>query len=250
MRFFILSLCLVISVTLYSQSLGSFDPSGNITPSAETFAVSKYGKLSPLMYTGAMSYSLPIFTYEDPEFSIPINLAYHFDGYRPAEHSGVVGYGWTLDCGGVITREVRGFQDEGPVFQNGTTLGWAQVCALGIHDEYSYSRVRSAAYSLNSGPYGLSTILSRALSYDALSDTPAYVTSTGVKCDPAPDIFHFSFCGYTGDFVMLDDGTIRVFNSNVPFGEFDVSFEVVEQLLMAYFKKVSPDSWLLKLEEK
>lgn len=219
----VLALVFVVN-RLSAQSLGSFDPSGNITPSAETFSVSKYGKLSPSMYTGAMSYSLPIFTYEDPEFSVPINLAYHFDGYRPAEHSGVVGYGWTLDCGGVITREVRGIPDEGPVFQNGTTLGWAQVCAQGIHDEYSYSRVRSAAYSLNSGPYGLSTILSRVLSYDALSDTPVYVTSTGVKCDPAPDIFHFSFCGYTGDFVMLDDGTIRVFNSNVPFGEFDVSF--------------------------
>ena len=207
---------------LHAQSLGSFDPSGNITPSAETFAVSKYGKLSPAMYTGAMSYSLPILTYEDPEFSIPINLSYHFDGYRPAEHSGMVGYGWTLDCGGVITREVRGFPDEGPVFQNGSTLGWAQARAQGI--TYSYLGVRSANYSLNVGPYGLDAILARVLLYDPLSDTPVYVTSTGVKCDPAPDIFHFNFCGYTGDFVMQEDGSIRVFNSNAPFGEFSVTF--------------------------
>ena len=79
----------LFSITASAQSPGSFDPSGNITPSAETFSVSKYGKLSPAMYTGAMSYILPVFTYEDPEFTVPISLAYHFDGYRPAEHSGV-----------------------------------------------------------------------------------------------------------------------------------------------------------------
>lgn len=75
LRFFFLCLFLAIANALYSQSLGSFDPSGNINPSAETFAVSKYGKLSPAMYTGAMTYSLPLFTYEDPEFSISINLS-------------------------------------------------------------------------------------------------------------------------------------------------------------------------------
>lgn len=212
----------LFSITASAQSPGSFDPSGNITPSAETFSVSKYGKLSPAMYTGAMSYILPVFTYEDPEFTVPISLAYHFDGYRPAEHSGVVGYGWALDCGGVITREVRGIPDEGPVFQNGSILGWAQARAEGI--TYSYSSVRSINYSMNSGPYGLNTILAKTLSYDPLSDTPVFVTSAGVKCDPSPDIFHFNFCGYSGDFVMLEDGTIRVFNSSVPFGEFSVSF--------------------------
>ena len=212
----------LFSVTASAQSPGSFAPSGNITPSAETFSVSKYGKLSPAMYTGAMSYTLPVFTYKDPEFTVPISLVYHFDGYRPAEHSGVVGYGWALDCGGVITREVRGIPDEGPVFQNGSILGWAQARAEGI--TYSYSSVRSINYSMNSGPYGLNTILAKTLSYDPLSDTPVFVTSSGVKCDPSPDIFHFNFCGYSGDFVMLEDGTIRVFNSNVPFGEFSVTF--------------------------
>ena len=222
LRSVIVAFTVFFSYTVNAQSPGSFDPSGNINPSAETFSVSKYGKLSPAMYTGAMSYTLPVFTYEDPEFTVPISLAYHFDGYRPAEHSGVVGYGWALDCGGVITREVRGIPDEGPVFQNGSILGWAQARAEGI--TYSYSGVRSINYSQDVGPYGLNTILARVLSYDPLSDTPVFVTSAGVKCDPSPDIFHFNFCGYSGDFVMLEDGTIRVFNSSVPFGEFSVSF--------------------------
>ena len=56
-----------------------------------------------------------------------------------------------------------------------------------------------------------------------MSDTPVYVTSAGVKCDPSPDLFHFNFCGYSGDFLMLEDGSIRVYNSSAPFGEFSVT---------------------------
>ncbi|MBR1928037.1 MAG: hypothetical protein IJ840_09890 [Bacteroidales bacterium] len=92
--------------------------------------MTKYGQVSPSLYTGAMSFSLPIFNYRDPYFSIPISLEYHFDGYRPDKHSGMVGYGWSLNCGGVITREVRGFPDEGFVYQDQTRLGWVQTRSI------------------------------------------------------------------------------------------------------------------------
>ena len=219
LKYILICFSCIASNTLSAQSIDSFDASGRLTPSAESFAMTKYGQVSPSLYTGAMSFSLPIFDYHDPYFHIPISLEYNFDGYRPDKHSGVVGYGWSLNCGGVITREVRGFPDEGFVFQDQTRLGWAQTRSI----TYSDSGIRSSSYSLDVGPYGLDAQTSRVFTYDPMSDTPAYVTSAGVRCDPSPDLFHFSFCGYSGDFLMLEDGSIRVYNSSAPFGEFSVT---------------------------
>ena len=95
------------SVSLRAQTFQPLSPYGNITPSVETFTMTRYGSLVPSLYTGAMTFSLPLMTYSDPDFTIPVTLEYSFDGYRPGQHSGSVGYGWYLDCGGVITREVR-----------------------------------------------------------------------------------------------------------------------------------------------
>ena len=98
---------------LLAQSLEPFNPYGIFSPSVEAWQMTRYGNLTPSLYTGAMTFSLPLYTYSDPDFTIPLSLEYSFDGYRPAQHSGTVGYGWYLDCGGVITREVRGVPDEG-----------------------------------------------------------------------------------------------------------------------------------------
>ena len=194
----------IASNTLSAQSIDSFDASGRLTPSAESYAMTKYGMISPSMYTGAMSFSVPIFTYRDPYYTLPISLDYNFDGYIPSKGSGIVGYGWTLNCGGVITREVRGYPDEGFVMQDFTRKGWAQC-----RDEtYSDSGIKSNYYSPDMGPYGLDPQLTRVFTYDGLSDIPVYYTSDEYKCDPAPDLFHFNFCGFSGDFIMLENGRV------------------------------------------
>lgn len=222
-HFFGVSLFLyILPLTINAQIIDSFDPSGNISPSVETFEMTKYGMISPSMYTGAMSFSVPLYTYKDQDFTIPISLDYNFDGYRPGMHSGTVGYGWTLNCGGVITREVRGYPDEGPVQQSVDIIGWAQAKAQGIH--YNDSGIRSSSYALDMGPYGRDALIDKTFPYDPLSEIPVFVTIGGVKCDPAPDLFHFSFCGYNGDFMIREDGSIRAYNTNVPFGELAITF--------------------------
>lgn len=85
-----------------------FSYNADITPSAESWKMTQYGSLKPSLYTGTMTYSLPLYTYKDEDFTIPISLEYSYGGYKPAVHSGLVALGWTLTCGGVITREVRG----------------------------------------------------------------------------------------------------------------------------------------------
>ena len=61
----------------------------------------------------ALFLEIPIWTYKDRDFKIPISLRYSSSGYRPGEPTGEAGLGWTLMAGGAITREVHGLDDFG-----------------------------------------------------------------------------------------------------------------------------------------
>lgn len=216
---------------LRAQSLEPFNPYGIFSPSVEAWQMTRYGNLTPSLYTGAMTYSIPLYTYEDPDFTIPISLEYSFDGYRPSQHSGTVGYGWYFNCGGVITREVRGVPDEGtvaPYDPNSlyeATRGWFSTCAEGLNGNQPDSLIWS--YHRYVGDSGDPLInLSGIRSYDAFSDIPAYVDTSGLRhrYDLAPDIWHFSFLGHSGNFMMMEDGTFRVYDSDLPEGEIKVEY--------------------------
>lgn len=201
----------------------SFNP--DITPSAETFQINKYGNIVPSLYTGSMSYTVPLYTYNDEDFNIPMTLQYNFDGYRPAVHSGTVGYGWALDCGGSITREVRGYPDE-------TAIGEGNL--YGFYWTVQDKILNSTDYIIKSGrmrvDYVWNISFEEAMNMDIYSDMPLYCDRTLVrdsKYETAPDLFHFKFLGITGDFMLKDDGTMEVFNSSVPEGEITIEYNFI-----------------------
>ena len=85
----------------------------------------KYGdSFSSNLNQGTLSLDIPFYTYSDEDFTIPISLSYHADGYRQNIQSGPEGLGWSLSASGAITREVRGIPDE---------EGWTNT------DMYSFS---------------------------------------------------------------------------------------------------------------
>ena len=215
---------------LQAQSFEPFSPYGIFSPSVESYQMTRCGNLLPSLYTGAMTFSLPLMTYSDPDFTIPVTLEYSFDGYKPGQHSGSVGYGWYLDCGGVITREVRGIPDEGSLDDNRlydcNLYGWRQAGAyrdsIRAHPENIYS-----IHRLKTDILPWPGVLGLLEGYDPFSDTPMYAVRgyQGYELyDTAPDIFHFRFLGHNGDFVMLPDGSVRIYNSDLPFGEVSVRF--------------------------
>ena len=222
----------VSSISLRAQSFEPFSPYGIFSPSAESYQMTRCGNLLPSLYTGAMNFSLPLMTYSDPDFTIPVTLEYSFDGYKPGLHSGTVGYGWYLDCGGVITREVRGIPDEGDLNDGRTTF-----CQT-----FGWRHAGSYRDSLDLRPWNIFSIRRHPMDYvpgdeyvgllegyDPFSDTPVYASSKGAGqgyslYDTAPDIYHFRFLGHSGDFMMMPDGTVRVYNSDIPHGELSVTF--------------------------
>ena len=64
---------------LMAQSLEPFSRYGDVSASAESFTMTRHGSLTPSLYTGAMTYCVPIYTYKDEDFEIPISLDYYFD---------------------------------------------------------------------------------------------------------------------------------------------------------------------------
>lgn len=64
--------------------------------------------------TGIFHYHVPLFTLGDGTVQLPVSLDYAARGVREEDESGLVGYNWALNTGGVVTRTVRGgFADEG-----------------------------------------------------------------------------------------------------------------------------------------
>lgn len=90
-----------------------YSGSDRYTSSPQTWSEMKFGGATPNLYTGTVSVSVPVYTYEDPDFTIPVSLSYGSNGYTPNVPANYVGLGWSLHAGGQIVQEVRGISDFG-----------------------------------------------------------------------------------------------------------------------------------------
>lgn len=232
----LLFICLIFaSYSAWSQTSDPFGFAANTSPTQQTFEMSEYGTLSPSLATGAIEMSVPLFTYSDPDFTVPITADYHYEGFRPSDCSGPLGLGWSLNVGGVITREIQSLPDE---YNDGKLFGyWCSVCS-GIHPEFEslFQNEASNTYGTNAyfacqqAPY-LAWMTSPSVYFGStplVSDRTVYYGSAGQLftdanfSDTASDIYHFSIPGHSGSFVILPDGDVAVFDSDIPSGELDV----------------------------
>jgi YD repeat-containing protein len=75
-------------------------------------SLSKYGEVPVSYYTGIPNISIPIYDIKSGSLDVPVSLSYHAGGIRVEEIASWVGLGWSLNAGGVISRQVRGVADE------------------------------------------------------------------------------------------------------------------------------------------
>lgn len=68
------------------------------------------GPMDVDLFTGRIQGSIPLLSGLDPYSSI--SLSYSYTGCRPETDDGIVGLGWELQAGGMITRAVKGIPDE------------------------------------------------------------------------------------------------------------------------------------------
>lgn len=58
--------------------------------------------------TGIFHYHIPVCTLRSGDFELPVTVNYTGRGVKQGEEPGLLGYNWTLNTGGVVTRTIRG----------------------------------------------------------------------------------------------------------------------------------------------
>lgn len=61
--------------------------------------------------TGILHYQVPVAELQTPGYTLPVTLDYTANGVRVGDAPGLIGLGWSLNTGGVVTRVVRGMPD-------------------------------------------------------------------------------------------------------------------------------------------
>lgn len=197
-------LCFICLANPYFLFAGIYDPVDSrvqpITPQVWSFMV--YGNNPFDLYTGTVGVSIPVYTYNDRDFKLPITLNYSSNGFKPNKQSDIVGYDWYLNVGGVITREKRGMYDEKRNIVQGITNKQGYM--------YYHNLTDTLGFTL------------RSKQFDQYSPMTLYRYKNSIDYDMEPDIFHFSFLGYKGTFQMGPMGEFYVYDSNYPTGEIKI----------------------------
>ena len=225
------------SLSIRENSL--FTDGVNLPASPQAWAMNRYGNESIDLYTGTVGVSLPVYTYSDDDFTIPVSINYSSDGYRPNIQSGPLGLGWNLSLGGAITREVRGIPDDTPA----------------TSDSYHFQD-KFVGYSMNSSSYGPSPEVYGFAYYHLEYDSDSFSYNDNLvrsgklgeeymfvkdcwrkvqdgssiptaKCyEQMPDIFRFTAPGLSGRFILQPGGEVIFYDTaDSPYG-YSLSFEM------------------------
>lgn len=103
-----LACMLTIAVTAANAQV---NPVYNV-PSPEAANIGTYGTVPVGLFTGVPDISIPLHEITVGTMKFPVTLSYHLASVKPNQYPGPVGLGWSLQCGGCITRTVRGVPDE------------------------------------------------------------------------------------------------------------------------------------------
>ena len=173
--------------------------------STDTWNFIKYGEIGANLHTGTVHLSIPVYTYQDNDFNIPITLNYSSNGLVANMRAGILGPDWVLSAGGKISVEVNGINDLKSTIQDADTY-------------YQYHNLTNP--NQNGTYWRQCNFPDRDLQLGAIEPQIIYVPEPGKsiinntpKYDAQPDFFHFNFMGYSGTFHLGTNGNIYVYNT-------------------------------------
>ena len=172
-------------------------PLEQYAPTPKAMEETRYGSLPVDLNSGTLSFEIPVGSYSDQDFTIPISLRYSSGGLQPSRPSGEAGLGWSLSAGGSISREIIGLDD----FKTGG---------------YYYANHSYASASIYAMSYSVVTLDSTYPSLDGTHETTS-------------DIYHFTFPGHSGSFLIANDGTFQAYGTSGERGTYDISYDPSSQ---------------------
>lgn len=107
-----------------------------VSPSSASLGV--FGNIPVGNYTGTLELSLPLHTIEYKELKVPIVALYNSMGNKPDNMPGPIGFCWTLQAGGCITKVTNGAPDLGPI-ETGIGCGGPEENKIALlSEDYRY----------------------------------------------------------------------------------------------------------------
>ncbi|WP_337043902.1 hypothetical protein [Emticicia sp. 17c] len=108
-KIFYLSFIICLSFKTIAQVKLSMPNTSNVSPTAAS--LSKYADTPVSLHTGIANISIPFYQINVRDASVAVGLGYHSGGIKVDEEAGIVGLGWSLQAGGVISRTIYGSDD-------------------------------------------------------------------------------------------------------------------------------------------
>ncbi len=166
--------------------------------SPEAASLGKFGDLPINLSIGKLDFTIPLYTIEIGDFSYPIYLQYNNLGLMPDEDPSIVGFGWTLSAEGMISRQVRGLNDE----KSGRGYLDQGILMHQHQNEYPYSQYW------------------KDLFHESLLGT----------MDVEPDKFLINIGGLSGNFLFNEKGEPIIY----PFKNYKISYERVSDRILKF----------------
>lgn len=207
-RLVLFALLVGTNCSVFSQPQKPLPDNIPVIQSPQVWSFMKYGNMSSVdLYTGTVATSIPIYTYKDNDFEIPISINYASSGFVPNVPTGILGLGWYLNAGGCITREVRGIPDEKQTFVSSVQYdGYlSRHCINGNYQ--NWENLISENYNRSPNPM---------LSFG----------SDGSKIETLSDIYHFRFGNHKGSFCFGPNHEVYVYDTDRPFGEYKIDYRI------------------------
>lgn len=110
----LLKLSLLFLLISYARSIAQTvqAPMPNvIPPSPEAQSFMRYGEIPVDISTGVPDIQVPLYQITSGKLSLPLSITYHSSGIKVNDVASVVGLGWRLSAGGVLTKSVVGKPD-------------------------------------------------------------------------------------------------------------------------------------------
>ncbi|WP_264564679.1 hypothetical protein [Flavobacterium sp. N3904] len=172
----ILLLIVLINIVAYGQDnpISKVDLPNFTPPSPEAFQITKYGDVPVDEYNGKVNLNIPLFQYQAGQLKVPVSLNYYGSGIKVSDIATQTGINWTLDAGGVISREIRDLCDE-QAWSSGTRLNLTDTDLLNLNKE------------------------------DCSPEAGQLRSYIDQNYDTEVDIFKFHFLNYSGSFYLDDN---------------------------------------------
>lgn len=174
---------------------------GKLSPQTADFV--RYSNVNVSQNIGAVNLRIPIYTFEDRDFNLPLSLVYISDGFNPERRSGTVGVNWFLNTGGMISREIYGAPDD--------FLEYFTPSAKA--ERYHQMGFRKVSERVKIETNDLYNLINLSLEKKQnCYDLPLIKTDGGkeISRDGLPDLFRFTFGDHSGNFAFTSDNNIII----------------------------------------